>query len=352
MIVVLRPSASPSEVEAVVQRVRLEGFQPQAAHDGDRHVLIFSCPDRSQRLRVLGQIRAMPGVESATEPARPYEVVAPHYEGQRREVSIGEIGCGGREFTVIAGPCSIESEESLALTISQLATLGVKAVRAGAYKPSTSPYGFQGLRKRGLEILRSVASEFGVATVTEVLDVRDVPLVGEYADCLQIGARNMQNFELLKEVGRQTKPVLLKRGPGAKVDEWLLAAEYIATEGNLDILLCERGIRTFESGTRNTLDLAGAALARLLTQLPVLADPSHSTGRRDLVGAMSVAAVGAGLDGLLIEVHAEPSHSEKDGAQTFPLEEFETLIRPLKAVAEGVGRSLDSLHPTSAAATS
>ncbi|MCK6633249.1 MAG: hypothetical protein L6Q31_12895, partial [Fimbriimonadaceae bacterium] len=186
----------------------------------------------------------------------------------------------------------------------------------------------------------------------EVLDVRDVPLVGEYADCLQIGARNMQNFELLKEVGRQTKPVLLKRGPGAKVDEWLLAAEYIATEGNLDILLCERGIRTFESGTRNTLDLAGAALARLLTQLPVLADPSHSTGRRDLVGAMSVAAVGAGLDGLLIEVHAEPSHSEKDGAQTLSLEEFETLIRPLKAVAEGVGRSLDSLHPTSAAATS
>lgn len=348
MLIVMKPDATPAQLETVCARIRELGLIPHRIRGETWTINVFGVG----RTAPVERLAALPGVSACEKNGEPPTLVRRQQRPDGTTLTVRGEPIGGGRFTLIAGPCAVESRDQVMRTAESVSREGVRFFRAGAYKPRTSPYAFQGLGDEGLRLLDEVKTRFDLRIVTEVKDVETLPAVAQVADVLQLGARNMHNYSLIEAVGQVGKPVLLKRGISATLNEWLLAAEYLLAGGNDQVVLCERGIRTFETMTRNTLDLAGAALARLLTQLPVLADPSHSTGRRDLVGAMSVAAVGAGLDGLLIEVHAEPSHSEKDGAQTFSLEEFETLIRPLKAVAEGVGRSLDSLHPTSAAATS
>jgi 3-deoxy-7-phosphoheptulonate synthase len=247
---------------------------------------------------------------------------------------------GGPQIVVIAGPCSVETHQNTQDIARFVASKGARGLRGGAFKPRTSPYSFRGLGKEGLEILAEVREEVGLPVVTEVMDTRQVELVAEYADALQIGARNMQNFPLLTEVGRTHRPVLLKRGMSATVRDLLLAAEYVMSQGNMNVMLCERGIRTFETATRNTFDLAAIPLLKLETHLPVIADPSHGAGRRDLVHALSYAAVAAGADGILVEVHPDPENALSDGEQTLNYEEFSALMDGLKPFAEAAGRSL------------
>ena len=264
-------------------------------------------------------------------------------EGTRVRVAGTEIG--GSEFVVIAGPCSVESREQTLATAQAAAAAGARLLRGGAFKPRTSTYTFQGLGRRGLEILAEAGQAAGLGVVTEVMSPEDVPLVGDYADMLQIGARNMQNFPLLKRAGQQSKPIMLKRGPGATIAEWLAAAEYILARGNDQVVLCERGIRTFETFTRNTLDIAAVAAVHELSHLPVLVDPSHATGRRSLIASASRAALAAGADGLCIEVHIRPEESVSDREQTISPDEFAALMASLRPLASAVGRSLSRQRP-------
>ena len=273
---------------------------------------------------------------------KPYHLVAKNEWRERSEVRVGNVVIGGQEIVLMAGPCTVESESQLMAAAEAVAQAGATILRGGAYKPSTSPYSFQGMGEEGLKLLREAGRRFDLKVVTEVMDPRKVDLVSGYADMLQIGTRNMQNYDLLKEVGQSRKPVLLKRGMSAKAEEWLLAAEYIAAEGNESIVLCERGIRSFDPITRNTLDLSVVPALRELTHLPIVVDPSQATGRRDLVPAMSLAAIAAGADGLLIEVHPEPPHAIKDGAQSIYTDVFRALVPKLEAVAEAVGRCVET----------
>ena len=258
-------------------------------------------------------------------------------------VQVGPVSFGGREFILAAGPCAVESEEQLARAACMAAQAGARLLRGGAYKPRTSPYAFQGLGLRGLAMLAEQGAELGMPVVTEVMSVEELPLITRYADMLQVGARNMQNYPLLKALGSGGKPVLLKRGLSATIEEWLLAAEYILSEGNPDVVLCERGIRTFETATRNTLDLNALALAKRLTHLPVVVDPSHGTGRRELVVPLSAAALAAGADGLMVEVHPEPQKALSDGEQSLDEASLKMLTETLAALTPAVGRSLGTL---------
>lgn len=336
MVVVMKLSASDDEVAVVRQRLEQSGFQVHFIH-GVKRLVMGAVGEGGATPAALG-LEALPGVERVVPIMKPYKLVSLDARGESSQVRVKETLFGGPKLVVIAGPCAVESREQLLESACQVKKAGAGLLRGGAFKPRTSPYSFQGLQGVGLRLLAEVSAETGLPTVTEVIDEASLEFALEYVDMVQIGARNMQNFSLLRMVGRSRKPVILKRGFSATVDEWLMAAEYIVSEGNDQVVLCERGIRTFESATRNTLDLSAVPLVKSLSHLPVIVDPSHATGARRLVGPMARAAVAAGADGLLIEVHPEPAKALSDGPQSLTPDEFFILMREIRAVAAAVGR--------------
>jgi 3-deoxy-7-phosphoheptulonate synthase len=284
--------------------------------------------------------QVMEGVKEAHRIASPYKLASRVFRPGGTIVQVGALAIGGDAVVVMAGPCSVENRDQIEQCAELVARAGARVIRGGAFKPRTSPYGFQGLGAEGLKMLRTAADRHGLLVVSEVMDQTQIPLLAEYADIVQVGARNMQNFNLLRELGKQSKPVLLKRGIAASIEDLLLSAEYILAGGNYNVILCERGIRTFETYTRNTLDLSAIPAVKKLSHLPMVADPSDATGRRDVVAPMARAAVAAGADGLMIEVHPDPDRALSDGAQSLRPEQFEELMRQLQAVALAVGRTI------------
>ena len=337
MIIVLKPDAPPDTARELLRQIEEKGLKPLHL-PGDERVVLGALGNE----RVLAELHleSHPMVESVKPILAPYKLVSRELQPEDSVVNFGALAIGGKGFAVIAGPCAIEDEAQLRNSAKAAHAAGARALRAGAYKPRTSPYDFQGLGEDGLKLLREVADELTLPIVTEVMDPGDVDLVATYADALQIGARNMQNFALLRAVGRAGKPVLLKRGMAARIDELLLAAEYLLAEGNDQVVLCERGIRTFETATRNTLDLNAIPYIKRKTHLPVIVDPSHGTGMRDLVIPMALAAAACGADGLLVEVHENPPAALSDGAQSLYPEGFRNLMAALAPVAQAVGRTL------------
>lgn len=337
MIIVLKPEAPADSAERLIARIADAGLKPLHMPGAER-VVLGALGDE----RVLAELAldSDPAVESVKPILAPYKLVSRELQAHDTVVDVGGVSIGGDRLAVIAGPCAVESAEQLHETASAVKAAGATLLRAGAYKPRTSPYGFSGHGPDGLKILREVGDDLGLPVVTEVMDTADVARVAEAADCLQIGARNMQNFALLRAVGAAGRPVLLKRGLSATIQEWLLAAEYLMAAGNHQVILCERGIRTFEPATRNTLDLNAVPYVKGKTHLPIVVDPSHGTGARDLVPPMSLAATAAGADGLMIEVHRNPAVALSDGAQSLYPAQFEALMAALAPVAAAVGRQL------------
>ena len=337
MIIVLKPHATKEHAEELMQRIAALGLRPLYMPGQERVVLGALGDERA--LESL-HLDSDPLVESVKPILAPYKLVGRELHPHDTIVEIGTARVGGGRFTVIAGPCAVESREQLTATARAVQQAGAHALRGGAYKPRTSPYSFQGLGREGLELLREVSRETGLPAVTEVVDAGDVELVDEYAAAFQAGARNMQNYRLLQALGRSRKPVILKRGMAARVDDLLLAAEYILAEGNPNVILCERGITTFETATRNTLDLNAIPVIKQRSHLPILVDPSHGTGLRELVAPMAKAALACGADGLLVEVHADPPNALSDGRQSLFPEQFAALMRELGAIAGAIGKVL------------
>ncbi len=343
MIIVMKGGTTTAQVEEVSKRLEEIGYMVNPIFGVERTVIGAVGGSEHEKIDAMEQLRGYEGVEDVILITKPYKFVAKEYKGGKTAVDVGGLLIGGDEIVMMAGPCTVESEEQLFATAERVAKAGAKVLRGGAYKPCTSPYSFQGMGVEGLRLLKAAGKQFGLKVITEVMHVRKVEEVAEYADILQIGTRNMQNYDLLREVGQSRTPAMLKRGMTAKLEEWLLAAEYIASGGNERIILCERGIRTFEPYTRNTLDLSAVPALNSLTHLPVVVDPSQGTGRRDLIAPMSKASVAVGADGLIIEVHPNPDHAIKDGAQSITIESFETLMPELELIANAVGRSLKSV---------
>jgi len=338
MIIVFKKGAREEEIRHVVERIEKLGLKPMISRGVERTIVGIIGPEDKARIQPF---EAFPGVEKVMPVLAPYKLVSREFKKENSVIKIKEgVEIGGDEIIVIAGPCSIESEEQLLKVAEKVKEAGAKLLRGGAFKPRTSPYSFQGLGEEGLKILKEVSLRLNIPTVTEVMDPRDVELVARYADILQIGARNMQNFNLLKEVGQTQKPVLLKRGMSATIKEFLMSAEYILSGGNFNVILCERGIRTFEEATRNTLDLSCVPLVKELSHLPIIVDPSHATGKWSLVPPLSKAAVASGCDGLLIEVHPNPEEALSDGPQQLLPERFSLLMQELKVIAQAIGRKL------------
>ena len=337
MIIVLRPEASPAAATQILDRIAAAGLTPLHM-PGSERVVLGALGDE----RVLAQLHleSDPFVESVKPILAPYKLVSREMHPHDTIVRIGHMAIGGSKFQVIAGPCAVETPDQLRNTARLVRQAGASGLRAGAYKPRTSPYGFSGHGPEGLRILREVGDAVDLPIVTEVMDTADLAIVAEKADAIQIGARNMQNFALLRAVGKAGRPVVLKRGMSAKIEELLLAAEYLLAAGNDQVVLVERGIRTFETATRNTLDLNAIPYIKQKTHLPVLVDPSHGTGIRDLVAPMSLAAAACGADGLLIEVHENPAAALSDGAQSLYPTQFEALMTSLNAVVRAVGREM------------
>jgi 3-deoxy-7-phosphoheptulonate synthase len=340
MIIVMRPFSTDAELEAVTALIAAMRLSAHVSRGTERTIVgVVGISDDKETL--LAQFAQLEGVESVVPISRSYKLVSREARRDRTTVRLPNgTSFGGSELAICAGPCSVESREQLETTAQAVARAGANVLRGGAFKPRTSPYAFQGLGEEGLKYLRESADATGLAVVTEVLDTRDVELVATYADVLQIGARNMQNFGLLREVGAMQKPVLLKRGLSATIEEWLMAAEYVYAAGSHDIVLCERGIRSYDSQTRNLLDLSAVPVVQTLTHLPVVVDPSHGTGVRGLVAPMSLAAIAAGADGLIIEVHPNPAAAFSDGPQSLTLPNFAELMTRLGPIAAAVGRSL------------
>ena len=337
MIVNMSDSATEQEIAHVIDRIREAGFQPHVTRGTEK--TIVAAVGSGGRRHEIEALRVAPGVEDVVSIAQPFKLVSRQVKPERSVVQVGGVKIGGNGVVVIAGPCSVESREQLISTAHAVKKAGASLLRGGAYKPRTSPYDFQGLGIEALKILREAREETGLPVVTEVMSTEDVDLICEHADMLQVGARNMQNFALLRRLAVIDKPVLLKRGPSATVKEWLLAAEYLLSGGNHRVVLCERGIRTFETETRNTMDLAAVALARELSHLPVVADPSHGTGKQSLIAAMSRAAVAVGADGLIIEVHPCPERALSDGPQSLDFAGFEKVMKGLSAPLPEVARA-------------
>lgn len=338
MIIVLRPDATPEQIDYIIKRIEKLGLKTMISKGVERTIIGVIGPEDILRIQPL---EVFPGVEKVMPVLAPYKLVSRDFKPQDTIVEITkEVKIGGKEVIVIAGPCSIESKEQLLEVAKKIKSAGAKILRGGAFKPRTSPYSFQGLGKEGLRILKEVSKEVGLPTITEVMDTRDVELVSQYTDILQIGARNMQNFNLLKEIGQTKKPVLLKRGLSATIKELLMSAEYILSGGNFNVILCERGIRTFEDATRNTLDLSAIPVIKQLSHLPIIVDPSHATGKWNLIGPLSKAAVAGGGDGLLIEVHPKPEEALSDGPQQLLPEKFAELMKELKKIAQAIGREI------------
>lgn len=339
MIIVMEHKASPQLVEAVATRLKQLGFDTHLSVGVERTIIGAIGEKRPGYMEMLG---AMPGVERIVPILQPFKLAGKEWHSEPTKVQVGEITIGGDEIIVMAGPCAVEGEVQLLEIAREMKRAGAHILRGGAFKPRTSPYSFQGLEEEGLRILAEARRQTGLPVVTEVTNPKDIELVAEYADMLQIGARNMQNFTLLREVGHVNKPVLLKRGLAATVEEWLMAAEYIISGGNSNVVLCERGIRTYETGTRNTLDLSAVPAVKHYSHLPIIVDPSHGTGRWRYVTPMAKAAVAAGADGLMIEVHCRPEEALSDGAQSLTPTNFQHLMSEIKAVAQAVGRKSGS----------
>ncbi len=337
MMVIMHEGATAEEVARVVARVEEVGA---AAHvsSGDRVTVIGVIGDREELTGL--PIEAMPGVERVVAILKPYKLVSREFHAADTVIDIRGAKIGGGHFAIIAGPCSVETADQVMESARAVKAAGGHMLRGGAFKPRTSPYAFQGLGEEGLKMLAAARDETGLAIVTELMDPRDLDVVCQYADVVQIGARNMQNFLLLAEVGRLDKPVLLKRGLSATVEEWLMAAEYVVKGGNREVILCERGIRTFETATRNTLDLGAVAAAKLACHLPVVVDPSHATGRRDLVLPLSLAGVAAGADGIIVETHPYPEHALCDGPQSIPTATFGEYADRVLELARWAGKDV------------
>jgi 3-deoxy-7-phosphoheptulonate synthase len=329
MIVNMSDSATEQQIEHIIQRIREAGFQPHVTRGTER--TIVAAVGSGGRRHEIEALSVAPGVDNVVAIAQPFKLVSRQTRPQPSVVEVGGIKIGGPEVVVIAGPCSVESREQLLHTAEGVKRAGATMLRGGAYKPRTSPYEFQGLGIEALKILREARQITGLPVVTEVMSTEDVDLICEYADMLQVGARNMQNFALLRRLATIKKPILLKRGPSATVKEWLLAAEYLLSGGNDQVVLCERGIKTFETGMRNTFDLAAIALAKELSHLPVVADPSHGTGKQSLIGPVSRAAIAVGADGIIVEVHPCPERALSDGPQSLDIPQFERVMRGLSA---------------------
>lgn len=338
MIVILKKDVTDDQVQHIVEKAESLGLQTNISRGVERTVVGFIGPEDVLRLTPL---EAFPGVEKVMEVLSPYKLVSREFHPEDSIITIKEgVVIGGEQLSVMAGPCSIESKESLLRIGEAVKASGANILRGGAFKPRTSPYDFQGMGEEGLKILKEVGEQLGLATVTEVMDPRDVELVHNYTDMFQLGARNMQNYGLLKEVGATKKPVLLKRGLSSTIKEWLMSAEYIASKGNLNIIFCERGIRTFETATRNTLDINAVPVIKKLSHLPIIVDPSHGTGKWGYVAAGARAGVAAGADGLMIEVHDKPEEAFSDGPQSLRPENFEKLMQECDGVAKAVSRKL------------
>jgi 3-deoxy-7-phosphoheptulonate synthase len=337
VIIVMSAQASEDQVQNVVARVKEIGLMPELSR-GEERTLIGVIGGNAYAYREA--FAHLPGIHEIIPITKPFKLASREFRQQDSIVDVGGVRIGGDPIVVMAGPCSVESEEQLLQTARFVAGEGAKVLRGGAFKPRTSPYAFQGLGETGLKMLALAREETGLKVITEVITPADVELVARYADILQVGTRNMQNYALLQEVGRAGKPVMLKRGMSSTIEEWLLAAEYILSQGNRDVLLCERGIRTFEHSTRFTLDLNAVPLVRELSHLPVIVDPSQGTGRWSLVGPMSLAAVAAGAQGLIIEVHPHPDSALSDGAQSLDFAAFENLMADLRRLTEAMARQL------------
>ncbi|MCE5218733.1 3-deoxy-7-phosphoheptulonate synthase [bacterium] len=340
MIIVMAPGATEDQIMEIVRRLEQRGYGHHISRGVERTLIGAIGAPEGEKEAVAEQLVGLPMVERVVPILRPYKLVSRELAREPVPVSIGGVPFGGKHFGIIAGPCSIESLEQTLEAARAVKAAGAGVLRGGAFKPRTSPYDFQGLGEVGLDYLVEAGREVGLPIVTEVMDVRQVELVAAKADALQIGTRNMANFDLLKEVGRGTTPVVLKRGFAATAQEWLRAAEYIAASGNLNIILCERGIRTFETETRYTLDLGALAWVKLETHLPVIADPSHATGSHKLVPQMALASLAAGADGLMIEVHPHPDQALSDGPQSLTPKRFARLMEDLRRVAVSVGREI------------
>ena len=338
MIVVLKSDATEEQIKHILKKVEELGLKANISRGVEKTVIGLIGSEDVLRVTPL---EIYPGVEKVIPVLSPYKLVSREYKKDNSVIKIKEhVKIGSKKIPVMAGPCSVENYKSLRRIAESVKKAGATVLRGGAFKPRTSPYDFQGLGEEGLKYLAQVGGELGLATITEVMDTRDVELVCRYVDILQIGARNMQNFALLREVGKTKKAVMLKRGMSATIKEWLMSAEYILSNGNFDVILCERGIRTFETATRNTLDVNAIAVVKELSHLPVMVDPSHATGVRRYVATAARAAVAAGCDGLMIEVHDNPEEALSDGPQSLVPEAFESLMKDLRVIAQAVTREI------------
>ncbi len=337
MIIVLKPRVTKKQVAHLLRRIKALGLKPMMSKGTERTIIGVIGPEDALRAQPLEVIS---GVERVMPVLKPYKLVSREFKPESTVVKVGQVKIGGKAVVIMAGPCSVENRQMLAETAKVVKRAGARILRGGAFKPRTSPYAFQGLGEDGLKFLQEVGRETGMPVVTELMDVRDVPLLEQYADIIQIGARNMHNFDLLKEVGQTRKPVLLKRGLAATITEFLLAAEYILDQGNFNVMLCERGIRTFEDQARFTLDLNAVPIIKSLSHLPVIVDPSHATGKWEFVGPMAKAAVAAGADGVMTEVHPKPEQALSDGPQSLLPKRFTALVKELRKIAQAVGRTL------------
>ncbi|MEW6162477.1 MAG: 3-deoxy-7-phosphoheptulonate synthase [Nitrospirota bacterium] len=339
-IIVLKPSATEEDIKHIVKKLESRGLRVNISKGTERTVIGVIGDTSKIAEEEEDAIRVMPGVEDVMRILKPYKLASREFKAEDTTINVRGNIIGGKKIQVIAGPCAVESRTMLMSIAEKVKDAGASFLRGGAFKPRTSPYSFQGLGEEGLKYLSEARERTGLPVVTELMDPRDIEVILKYADIVQIGARNMQNFRLLLEVGTRDKPVLLKRSFSATIKEWLMAAEYIMSRGNQNVILCERGIRTFETATRNTLDLSAVPLLKQLTHLPVIVDPSHGAGKWDLVAPMSKAAVAAGADGLLIEVHINPEEALSDGEQSMKPGAFKKLMEELKPIAAAVGREI------------
>ena len=338
MVIVMEQSATEEQVQKIIETLVEVGYDVHRS-TGVTHTVLGAVGSPRQVVDPTA-LELLPGVREVVKISEPYKLVGRTFKAADTVVELGGVKVGGPEVIVMAGPCSVETREQVGTVARAVVSAGARVLRGGAFKPRTSPYSFQGHGEEALRWMREVADELGLAIVSEVMDLRTIEMMLRYVDCLQVGARNMQNFDLLKELGRVRRPVLLKRGMSATIEEWLLSAEYLLAGGNQQVILCERGIRTFENATRNTLDISAIPVVKKRSHLPILVDPSHGTGRRDKVIPMARAAIAAGADGLLIEVHDNPEKALSDGAQSLYPHQFETLMGELRVIAPVVGRSL------------
>ena len=337
MVVVMQERASDAQIQSVIAKLIEMGFDVHRSTGALRTVLGAVGGSRQFDTALL---EVLDGVQEVHRITEPYKLASRTFKPDNTVITIGDVRIGGDEVIVMAGPCSAESEEQVETAAAAVRRAGAKVLRGGAFKPRSSPYSFQGLGEEGLRMLRSSTDRHNLKLITEVMDISQIDVIERYADILQVGARNMQNFTLLRELGHSKKPVMLKRGISATIEEWLLSAEYILAGGNVNVMLCERGIRTFEGYTRNTLDISAVPVVQKLSHLPVIVDPSHGTGKRDKVAPMARAAVAAGADGLIIEVHCDPDHALSDGAQSMFPSQFDRLMAELRIIAPAIGRSI------------